>query len=1114
MIRLSRAFVGLLVLLSSAAYGWAQGTAQINGTVADGSGGVLPGVTVVGIQTDTGFRREAVTDENGSYTLSNLPIGPYRLEASLAGFRSYAQTGIVLQVGSNPVLPVTLELGSLEETVSVEASAPLVETRSPSIGSVIENERIEALPLNGRNPTELIVLAGAAVDAGTATTSTPGSRGIAVAGGQSFGVAYMLDGAMHNNVLDGLNLPLPFPDALQEFRVETSAQNAQNGVHAGASVNAVTKSGTNVLRGDLFEFTRHHRFNSTNPFSAKDPTTGKRFGDGLVRNQFGGTLGGPVVRDKLFFFGAYQGTRGKETPASLVAFVPTAAMLAGDFTAFASAACNTRGNITLAAPFVNNRIDPALFSPAAVRVARELPAATDPCGRSTYSRPTNPTDSQWIGKADWQITQNHSLFGRYMATTFFSKPSYSGKGGNILSTTLGGRDNLTQSVALGDTLVLSNTVVNNVRVAYTRAHVSRSHTDFFGPQDIGVNAYSYLGHYMIIAVTGGFNIGTGTEAFATFKTDTYSVGDDLTIVRGNHQWGVGGSAAFSGWRNLNNVRSAGNFTFDGATTGLGLADFMVGRPFQFLQALPYVQDITQNYVGLYGQDTWRLSDTLTMNYGVRWEPWFPQQHHNNAIYNFSPERFKAGQKSTVFSQAPPGFTYPGDAGFAGKAGMETRWLNVNPRVGLSWDPTGDGRTSVRVGYGLNSDFVSGLFFFDSAQVPPFGLEQRLLRPGIGTFDDPFLGSGAPNPFPATLTANSPFPPSSPFIQTPSDRDNTRVHSWNTSVQRQIGANMAVSATYLGNRMLNLWGVVTGNPGTIPAGGSATGPCTLRTVTGSQTFANCSQAPLDTRREITQLDPAIGRLIGFLDYFTDYGWQQYHGLQLSFQKRAVNGFSTSLNYTWSTCEGLISQGQATSAVGSGYMLPVSLLNPPADANARLDSDKGPCTNSPTHIFNSTASVETPQFGNTAARLLASGWRLSGIFRASSGSALNITTGIDRALTGNTNVQRPNQVLDNPYGAKTVDNWFNAAAFAQPALGTYGTLGRNAYNGPGNRTVDLSLVRSFSFLNTHRLEARVEAFNAFNWFRWGNPVTAINNANFGRILTAGDPRVMQFAVKYQF
>src|SRR5918996_1300255 len=296
MSRVLRALLVGIVLLLAATSAWAQATAQINGTVTDSSGGVLPGVTVVAIQTETGFRREAVTDEGGSFSLLNLPIGPYRLEATLAGFRTYSQAGIVLQVNSNPVIPVQMQLGSLEETVSVEASAPLVETRNPAIGTVIDNEAVEALPLEGRNPASLIVLAGAAVDTGNPSSrSLTGSRGIAIAGGQQFGVAYLLDGALHNNVYDGVNLPLPFPDALQEFRVETSSQNAQNGYKAGGTVGIATKSGTNAFHGDLFEFARHHRFNSTSPFAAIDRATGKRASDGLVRNQYGGTVGGPIA---------------------------------------------------------------------------------------------------------------------------------------------------------------------------------------------------------------------------------------------------------------------------------------------------------------------------------------------------------------------------------------------------------------------------------------------------------------------------------------------------------------------------------------------------------------------------------------------------------------------------------------------------------------------------------------------------------------------------------------------------------------------------------------------------------------------------------------------------
>jgi hypothetical protein len=1111
-----RTLFGLLVLLLSAPHVSAQSTAQINGSVADSSAAVLPGVTVIAIQIETGFRRETVTDENGSYTLPNLPLGPYRIEASLSGFRAYVQTGVVLQVGSNPVIAVKLEIGSLEETVSVEASAPLVETRNPSIGQVITNEQVEALPLEGRNATSLIILAGAAVDTGTQTSrSMTAARGIAIAGGQAFGVAYTLDGANHIDYYDGFNLPLPFPDALQEFRVETNSQNAQNGVKAGGTVSLVTKSGTNMLRGDVFEFFRHHRFNATSPFAGTNPATGKRLDDGLKRNQFGGTLGGPIVSDTLFFFGGYQLSRSAEIPADLIAFVPTAAMLAGDFTQFASAACNARGAITLRAPFVNNRIDPARLSRAAVNLAQKLPSTTDPCGRTTYSRPTNPNIGQSIGKVDWQLTQNHSLFARYMLSTDNWNPAFA-ETSNVLATTRGGRDSDSQSLAIGDSMVFNSSVVNNVRVAINRTNVQRTHADFFGPRDVGVNVNTSLPHYMNLNVAGAFQIGTGTETNSYYRRNTLAFSDDLTMVRGNHQWGVGTLVALSDWNAASPVRSSGPFTFDGGATGSGLADFLIGDVREYRQADTYRQNLTQNYIGFYAQDTWQTSSRLTMNYGVRWEPWFPQQHVDGTIYNFSAVRFRAGQRSTVFPTAPPGLTYPGDPGFAGKAGTDRRWMTFAPRVGMAWQPTSSGLTAVRAGYGMNSDFVTGGFFFDASQAPPFGLDARLIRPGVGSFDDPWNGSGRSDPFPRkSLVEGGPvvFGQSAPFLAVPEDLKTTRVHSWNVGVQHQVGESLAVSASYVGNRMMNLWGDVTGNPGTIPAGASPTGPCTLRTPTGTQSFPNCSAASLELRREISQADPVVGQFIGSLDWITDYGWQQYHGLLLSAQRRLTNGASLSANYTVSTCEGLIGQGGGPLNPGTGYQTPVSLINRQADWKARLERDKGHCSFSPEHIFNMTASVTTPQFMNTAARLLASEWRLSGIFRASSGSFLNITSGLDRALTGAA-VQRPNQVLDNPYGAKTANNWFNAAAFAQPEVGTEGNLGRNAYVGPGSRTLDLSLVRSFRFQSTHRLEARIEAFNALNWFRWGDPITAINNANFGRILTAGDPRVMQFALKYQF
>jgi hypothetical protein len=593
------------------------------------------------------------------------------------------------------------------------------------------------------------------------------------------------------------------------------------------------------------------------------------------------------------------------------------------------------------------------------------------------------------------------------------------------------------------------------------------------------------------------------------------------MLKGAHQYGLGVSMAF--WDSLSraNVRSPGAYTFDGGVTGHGLADFLIGRPFLLQQSAPNTLDMTQKYFGVYAQDTWTLSPRMTLNYGVRWEPWFPQQHQNGAIYNFSIDRFKAGTRSTVFPQAPPGFTYPGDQDFPnGKAGMFIEWLNFAPRVGLAWDPAGDGSMSIRAGYGMNSEFVNGQFFINTANAPPWGSEVRLQRPGIGTFDDPFTGTGVTNPFPITFDANAPFSPNGPYIAPPSTLDPTRVHAWNLSVQRQLGNTMAVSASYIGNYTQNLWDVVTGNPASVPAGINPTGPCTLNTVTGPQTFPNCSAAPLDIRRELTQQNPAIGRFIGFLDYFTDHGTQKYNGLLLSVQGREVNGVNFGANYTLSKCLGHPTQGGGTSNAGSGYMLPVSLLNPPADADDRLDADYGPCDNDRRHIAAVSATIQSPAFDSAIARILASDWRLSGSFRAASGRPLLLYTGLDRALTGAPGVQRPNQILDDPYGNKSWDNWLNPAAFAQPALGTFGNAGRNAY-------VDLSLVRGFRFAASHRLEARLEAFNAFNWFRPApagstqatgvnqtSPVTNFSNANFGRYLASDEPRILQFAVKYQF
>jgi len=365
--------IAILIFLSCSVV-WGQGsTAQISGTVTDPSGAVLPGVEITATQTETSVSRTAVSNETGAYVLPNLPIGPYRLDASLPGFRSFLQTGIVLQVNSNPAINIVLQVGQLSETIEVQANAAMVETRSTGVGQVMENSRILELPLVGRQVYDLVLSIGAAVQTGTAQTTNraayPGTPTFSIAGSLNTANTVTLDGAMHNDVASNTALPLPFPDAIQEFKVETSSLPAQYGFHSGAAINAVTKSGTNDFHGSLFEFVRNYKFNGRRFFDAKQ--------DFLKRNQFGGTFGGPIKENKLFFFGGYQGTITRQDPVGQRAFVPTPAMLAGDFTAYASAACRTSGATTLPAPFVYNKMEPSMLSKAAVNLSKCIPAAQD-----------------------------------------------------------------------------------------------------------------------------------------------------------------------------------------------------------------------------------------------------------------------------------------------------------------------------------------------------------------------------------------------------------------------------------------------------------------------------------------------------------------------------------------------------------------------------------------------------------------------------------------------------------------------------------------------------------------------------------------------------------------
>jgi hypothetical protein len=1095
-------YCGLLVLLTATA-SLAQATAQLTGTVADPSGGVLPGATVIATQTDTGFKREVVTDAEGFFSLPGIPVGPYKLEVTLQGFRTSVQTGIVLQVNDNQQVPIVLPLGDVAETITVEAATQLVETRNLGVSEVMDSKRIVELPLNGRNPVDLLQYLPATVPQivqlpATVMGGSNGAASYSLAGGLAFGVTYTLDGAMHNDPRNNLNLPLPFPDALQEFQTETNALTARNGMHSSGAVSAVTRSGTNSFRGDAFEFLRHHSFNATDPFATKGPD-GRRKDDGQKRNQYGVTIGGPIKTDRLFFFFGYQGTNTRVNPTDNRAFVPTEAMLAGDFTAFASPACNAGVQRNLPSPFAGNRIDPALFSKAALNITSKLPKTTDPCGLLQYGLPSSQDEGQYVTKIDYTLNRAHSIFGRHIMTTQEAPPPFTLESaqGNVLTTRIGGRDNIAHSITLGENYVISSSTLNSVRFAFNRTHISRPNIDFFSPQEVGINIFSYLPHYMLLNVAGGFTLGTGTETPTEIVTPSWQLSDDLTLVRGGHQYVVGGSFARWGTESLGNVRSPGQLTIDGTVTGMGLADFMLGRMGSnaLVQAGPNTLDMQQTYLGLYAQDTWRIGSRLTLNYGVRWEPFFPQQIQNGAVYQFDMDRFIAGTKSTVFPNAPAGLYFPGDAGFPTQAGMPTDWNNIGPRVGVAWDPVGDGKTSVRASYGKSFEFVDGQFHLNTSVAPPWGSEVRLNAPP-GGLDNPFLGSpgGQTNIFPVTFDQNAPFSLNGPFLSLTNDLDATNVQLFNVTVERQFAARWFATAGYIGSRTHDIWeSTPLNNALLIPVAGAA--PSVTNT---------------NARRPLTLADPNNGRYYGPLDKYVSDGRQSYNGMVLAI-RGGIRSATVNANYTVSHCYGSPDGGgSSTPNLSTGY-------NIPSDPHF----DDGNCTVDRLHNFSMTASVQSPALQHALLRAAFSDWRLVGGFRKTTGPWLTVTTGTDVALNGQVATQRANQVLDDPYADRSINpvnggmRFLNPAAFAAPAPGTLGNSKRNGIRGMGTRNLDLSLTRIVRVAETREFELRVDAFNALNWLQWNQPATALNNpGSFGQITTAGPPRIMQFAIKYRF
>jgi len=1100
-----------LVSLFACAAVWAQSTAQIHGTIQDSTGAAVPGAEVKATQTATGVSRSTTTAADGGYVLTNLPLGPYRLEVAKEGFTKAVESGIELQVNADPAVDVALKIGAVTEQVNVEANAALVETRNSGVGSVIESQRIVELPLNGRNVTDLITLAGGSVVTGVTRSALFFNLSyISVGGGATFGTDYSLDGASHNNFMTGTYMPLAFPDAVQEFKVESSGQSAQRG--AATSVSAVTKSGTNNLHGDLFYFIRNDGFGSAREYFAVKNSTYKR-------NQFGGTVGGAIMKNKLFYFGGYQGTIRRENPNSAAGVIPTAAMIGGDFTAFARPPCQPAQR-TLASPFSGNKIlQSQMAAPAIFEATQLLNSAAkdglipDACGSITYNIPNDEDQRQYVGKIDYQLTDKQSVFFRILDTQELVPNAFS-LDPILLNWTNTGLDQLAGSYALGDTYLISPNMVNSARIAVNRTAHRYIPNLAFSHCTARVNMWCDENPQTIgaMSISGLTTMGSTSAKGEHWTGTSYAVNDDLNWVHGAHQFGFGGGAWQGRLAEFTHFASTGQTNFNGAglqsTGGLGAADFFTGRLNTFFQGLPNTNSSRQNSVNLYVTDTWKISSRLTFNFGIRWEPFLPQHAANISVFDMN--RFLTGVRSTVFVRAPLGFYFPGDPGFPDSSATYRQWAHFDPRGGIAWDPKGDGKMSIRAAYAFGYAYVPGIQREDQAGSNPWGGRTTLNEGGApGSFVNPWQSTSG-NPFPYLVNANVPFTPRGQFITSPYDLQTPNTYSWNVAIQRQIGASWLGSVSYIGSRVMHLYNNVAINYAQLVNGPIVASGC-------APTATNCnSAANIDARRVLSLLNFNEGLLVGNMDRWDASGNQNYHALMFTAEKRLSHGVNMKANWTWSHCIGYF----------SGY-------NSKTDQTVTVPGnplfDRGNCDSDRRHVVNITAVAMTPRFSNSLVRAVGSGWQLAGIYKFTSGTPISIQDGSDRELSG-INHQRPNLVDPaNVYTGQSGPNakYLNLSAFALQPLGTVGNLGWNSIVGPTYWDIDMALSREFRLTERQSLQLRADAFNLTNSFvanvaSTATPTSAAvpnfeslgSSSQFGLLNAAQPTRKMQFALKYTF
>ncbi|HEY8561627.1 MAG TPA: carboxypeptidase regulatory-like domain-containing protein [Pyrinomonadaceae bacterium] len=1066
----------IVLLLPASFYG--QTTATIVGTVKDSAGATLPSAVITVTNTETNSVRTTNSDDEGNYSLQNLPIGKYSIGTELTGFKRSLIPDVQLVVNQTARFDIVLEVGNVNEQVTVDASAPLIESETSTVGQVIENQTIVQLPLNGRNFIRL----GSLIPG-----TNEGAPGASVVRSRQGGVAltsngqraeynnFTLDGVDNNETLFGVAVVVPSIDAIQEFKVQTANYSAEFGRGSGANVNVAIKNGTNELRGTVYEFVRNDAFDARNPFSTrKNP---------LRRNQFGFSVGGPIVlpkfgsgdplvdlRDRSFFFFNYEGLIERRGFTSLVN-VPSAAQRGG---VFATAITDP----TTGQPFPNNRIPEGRINPISQRILQLIPLPNT-AGSPNYNfSSSNPTDNNQINtRIDHRFSDNHQIFGRYSQT--------SSEDLNRAINLNGQETNIkTRGLALSWSHVFSANSVNDLKFGFQRYEFNLFPDGYGvdGAQEFGLPSFitdPIFNRYPTILVTGQANFGGGISNPLLRGENTYQLVDGFSTTIGKHSLKIGGDLRYYQASNFQPQFPTGEYTFNGTRTGNSVADFLLGLPSQqrLLNTTGFDRSRLRNWrADLYVQDDIQVSSRLTLNLGLRWERDGDWRERDNRFAYFDPATgqlvYPEGlpdELKTILNafraanvNNPNAFTFRLDGGNVMRPAQNKQFA---PRVGFAFRPFNDNKTVIRGAYGVFwGQPIANVYLNQAFTPPPFSLNQTVTGANqqFGVF---------PGVTPQTLVPVNP----SFFTLVPEEFKNSYVQQWNVGIEREVGFNTAVKISYVGSRGLNLerrYDINAGQPSTTPI--------------------------TNARRPYRQF--------GSIQYQDSNAKTSYHSLQMSAERRFSQGLLFLAGYTWSK-----SLDDTSTWLGLGGQESQFPQNP-----RNLAAEYGRSGFDLRHRFTLSAVYELPfRSENKALDLLIGGFQVSGILTLRTGYPFSVIIGnTDTAnITGTGTANSRLNLVGDPFANVPAGYYFNPAAFARPAAGTFGSSGRNALSGPNAQQLDLSVMKVMRFSEKYSLQLRAEAFNALNHPTLGLPINDFGNANFGRILSA-DNRELQFGIKFLF